>query len=61
MAATMLPESGDAIRKARSAPAIAALHAEGTRTVVALRGETDISVRLTPHDVVTHHRPARRR
>jgi hypothetical protein len=59
MVATMLPPSGDTIRKVRSTTSV--VYAEGARTVVALRGETDISVRLTPHDVVTHHRPARRR
>jgi len=53
IAATLLPPSADTIRKARSAPTLAVVHAEGTRTVVALRGATDISARPVLCDVLS--------
>jgi anti-anti-sigma factor len=45
MAATMLPPTAGTILNARSAPRSPVVGLEGTRTVVALEGETDISSR----------------
>jgi anti-anti-sigma factor len=52
MALTMLPPSAATVARVRFARMIPEVHAEGTRSVVALRGEADISTRQVMCDVL---------
>jgi anti-anti-sigma factor len=52
MAPTMVPPSADTVPRVRFARRIPEVHAEGTRSVVALRGEADISTRQVLCDVL---------
>lgn len=52
MALAMLPPSANSVPRVRFAHMIPEMHAEGTLTVVALRGETDISTRRVLCDVL---------
>ena len=53
MALTMLPPSAEPDRSIQPAPMTATLHMERTRTVVALRGQADISARPVLSDVLS--------
>jgi anti-sigma B factor antagonist len=53
MAATMLPPSGGTVRDVRAGPRSPVVGAEGTRTVVALEGETDVSSMPDLSDVLS--------
>lgn len=52
MALTMLPPSAGTVPRVRFAHMLPEVHGEGTRTIVALRGEADISTRPVLCDVL---------
>jgi anti-anti-sigma factor len=52
MAITMPPPSPDTVADVRSSPTIPVVHREGRRTVIALRGESDLSTRRVLCDVL---------
>lgn len=53
MALTMLPPSAAGARGLKFAVTSGVVHAEGTRTVVALRGEADVATRAHLSDVLS--------